>query len=49
MEREFVGTKIFDKQWGELKFTDDDMKELEAQILGEIAAKRYYGWNRGRR
>jgi len=33
MEREFASTKVFDKLWGELGLTDDDMRKLETQII----------------
>jgi len=29
MKREFIYFKVFDKNWSELKLTDDDLTELE--------------------
>ena len=40
MNREFIYFKVFDKNWSDLKLTDDDLTELENTILVNPKAGR---------
>ena len=34
MVKEFINTTVFDKRWGELNLTDEDLRTLQNQIMG---------------
>jgi len=40
MTREFIETPIFQKRWGELGLTDDDLRELQNLIMENPSAGR---------